>query len=86
MPAAVGYCSLAEITGNDWRTASGLRVGDPLRRLWARYPRAQPQPPYWWLVIRRSPYGDHSNYAGLSAKARNGRVVAFLVRYAAGGD
>jgi hypothetical protein len=81
-----GYFSLAEITGKDWRTASGLRMGDPLRRLWVRYPGAQPHPPYWWLVTRRSPFGDRSNYAGLSAKVRNGRVVAFLVRYAAGGD
>lgn len=81
-----GYFSLAEITGDGWRTASGLRIGDPVRRLWVRYPRAQPHPPYWWLVIRRSPYGDNSNYAGLSAKVRNGRVVAFLVRFPAGGD
>lgn len=80
-----GYFSLAEVTGRDWRTASGLRIGDPLRRLWARYPRAQPYPPYWWLVVRTYPAFDRA-YAGLSAKVRNGRVVAFLVRYPAGGD
>jgi hypothetical protein len=81
-----GYFSRAEIVGRDWQTRAGLRIGDPLRRLWARYPRAEPHPPYWWLVVRRSPFGDRGSYAGLSAKIRDGRVVAFVVRYPAGGD
>jgi hypothetical protein len=81
-----GYFSLAEIVGSDWQTRSGLKIGDPLRALRARYPTAQPHPPYWWLIVRRTPFGLRGTYPGLSAKVRDGRVVAFVVRYAAGGD
>jgi hypothetical protein len=81
-----GHFSRAEIVGKDWLTRSGLRIGDPLRRLRARYPRAEPHPPYWWLVVRRSPFGAGGRYPGIAAKVRDGRVVAFIVRYPAGGD
>jgi molybdopterin converting factor small subunit len=81
-----GYFSLAEIVGSDWQTRSGLKIGDPLRALRARYPSAQPHPPYWWLIVRRTPFGLDRSYPGLSAKVQDGRVVAFVVRYAAGGD
>lgn len=81
-----GYFSLAEIVGTDWQTGSGLKIGDPLRSLIARYPRADPHPPYWWLLVRRTPFGLAGTYPGLSAKVRDGRVVAFVVRYPAGGD
>ena len=81
-----GYFSRAEIVGRDWHTRSGLKIGDPLRALTVLYPRARPHPPYWWLVVRRSPFGLGGSYPGLSAKIQNGRVVAFVVRYPAGGD
>jgi hypothetical protein len=81
-----GHFSRAEIVGRDWQTRSGLRIGDPLRSLRARYPGAELHAPYWWLVVRRSPFGSGGRYAGLSAKVRDGRVVAFIVRYPAGGD
>lgn len=81
-----GRFGLAEIVGRDWQTRSGLRIGDPLRALRARYPRAEPHPPYWWLVVRRSAFGLGGTYPSLSAKVRGGRVVAFIVRYPAGGD
>ena len=81
-----GNFGRAEIVGRDWQTRSGLRIGDPLRALRARYPQARPHPPYWWLVVRRSPFGLGGTYPGLSAKVRDGRVVAFVVQYPAGGD
>jgi hypothetical protein len=83
-----GYFSQAVMSGKQWRTSKGLRVGRPWKYVFRYFPRARPAPagPWWWLVIRRSPYGDNSLYAGLEAKVQRGWVVAFRVNYAAGGD
>ena len=83
----IGRFSTATITSRgDWRTSKGLRTGDSLARLRRLYPTAPRRGQWWWLVVRRSPYGDNATYAGLAAKAVRGRVVALVVSYAAGGD
>jgi hypothetical protein len=74
-----------------WRTSRGLRIGDSVTRLRRLYPRAgfHRRPLYWagwWLVVRTSVYGETHEYPGLRARVRNGRVTAFVVEYAAGGD
>jgi hypothetical protein len=83
-----GYLSQAIMAGRQWRTSKGLRIGHPCRYIFRYFPRARPAPagPWWWLVIRRSPYGDNALYGGLEAKVQRGWVVAFRVNYAAGGD
>ncbi len=85
-----GYFSDATMVGTRWRTAKGLSIRDPVRRLRSLYPRAryQRRGPYrgWWLVSRRAPFGDGGTYPGLLARTRDQRVVAFIVTYPAGGD
>jgi hypothetical protein len=83
-----GYFSHAIMTGRHWRTSKGLRVGHPWKYVFRYFPRARPAPagPWWWLVTRRSHYGDNSLYAGLEVKVQRGWIVAFRVNYAAGGD
>lgn len=86
-----GRFGTAVITGRRWRTSLGLRIGDSVTRLRRLYPRARfhRRPLYWagwWLVVRTSPYGVTHEHPGLRARVRNGRVVALVVEYAAGGD
>ena len=89
-----GYFSRAIMRGDRWRTASGLRIGAPARRIRHYYPRAAWHsgerhfwPSGWWLVVRPSPFGPGDvPYPGLLAETRNGRVSGFHVRYPAGGD
>jgi hypothetical protein len=83
---SAGRFSDALITGRRWRTANGLAMRDSLARLRRLYPRATRHGAWWWLVTRRSPFGERLLYPGLAAKVRRGRVVAFAVSYAAGGD
>ncbi|MDQ3670621.1 MAG: hypothetical protein M3377_10150 [Actinomycetota bacterium] len=83
---ATGRFGEATMTSTRWRTSIGLRVGDSLARLRALYRGERPRGAWWWLVTRRSPYGEGGSYPGLAAKVRGGRVVAFAVRYPAGGD
>ena len=84
-----GYFRDARMTGRHWRTAAGLRPGDPWRRIFRHYPRARRSPAtasWWWLVERRFPHGDDGIYAGLSANVVRRRVVALHVYYQASGD
>jgi hypothetical protein len=88
---ASGRFRRATMTGRRWRTAKGLRIGDSVARLRRLYPRAtfRAERFYgraWWLVTRTSPFGLRDDYPGLRATVRNGRVQAFVVEYAAGGD
>lgn len=87
---ATGHFSNASVTGAQWRTGKGLRIGDRVARLRTLYPGAR----YgadgnggegWWLVARRNATGP-GTYPGLLARTRAGRVTAFVVRYPAGGD
>jgi hypothetical protein len=67
-----------------WRTSAGLRVGDPIARLRALYPKSRahlhdPGQAGYWLVTRRlcREVGGQP-YAGLLARVRRGRVSAFV--------
>ena len=80
-----GVLVTATITNRrSWRTAIGLRVGDPIARLQRLYPRAtlHPASPPWtgyWLVTRRTCAEVGAiPYPGLLARARNGRVTALV--------
>jgi hypothetical protein len=90
---ATGYFSNARARGPHWQTGKGLEIGDRQRRLRRLYPNAEfhtGEPDSWsagwWLVRRSSPFGTGGSYPGLLAKVRDRRVVAFHVRYPAGGD
>jgi hypothetical protein len=67
-----------------WRTAVGLRVGDPVARIRQLYPRARlhPASPPWtgyWLVTRRTCAEVGSiPYPGLRARVQAGRVTALV--------
>jgi hypothetical protein len=88
-----GRFARAIARGSHWQTTKRLKVGDNVRKLRRLYPSASFQPGargFWpsgfWLVRRYSIYGEGSYYPGLLAEIRGGRVVAFHVRYPAGGD
>jgi hypothetical protein len=81
-----GHFSNALMAGPRWHTSRGLWVGDTVRKLRRIYPTARNRAGGWWIVTRRSPVGSGSAYPGLLAQIRDGRVRAFVVRYAAGGD
>ena len=81
-----GRFGAATMTGARWRTTVGLRIGDPSSRVRRLYRRATRRGAWFWLVTRRSLIGEGGPYPGLAAKIAGGRVVAFRVRYAAGGD
>ena len=77
----------ALVTGKQWRTASGLRIGHAERLIRRYHPRAQKRQGGWWsLVTRRSPYGEGGPYDGLAAKVNRGSVSAFAIYFQAGGD
>jgi hypothetical protein len=81
-----GYFRDAIITGKQWRTSAGLRIGQPWKYIFRYYPRSRPSSSgtWWSLVRRRWPYGGGGTYTGLAAKVMNGWVVAFQVYYQAG--
>jgi hypothetical protein len=82
-----GYFRDALITGKQWRTSKGLRVGQPWRYIFRYYARPMTRNGTWWsLVRRRWPYGSGGTYGALSAKVMNGWVIAFQVYYQAGGE
>ena len=83
---AYGRFGTATMTGPAWRTSVGLRIGDPLRRLRALFPRATRHGRWWWLVTRRARFGLPGHYPGLAAKVVRTRVAAFEIRYQAGGE
>jgi hypothetical protein len=67
-----------------WRTAKGLRVGDPVSRLQRLYPAAKVRPNQgewtgYWLVVRRTcELGGRHPYPGLLARVQAGRVSAIV--------
>jgi hypothetical protein len=80
-----GVLVTATITSRGaWRTAVGLRVGDPVARIRRLYPRATlhpASPPYtgYWLVTRRTCAEVGAiPYPGLLAHVRGGRVTALV--------
>jgi hypothetical protein len=88
-----GLFGRAIMRGPAWRTTKGLRIGDPVARLRALYPKARVHrgerfswPAGYWLVPRANRFGLSGTYPGLLAETRGGRVVGFHVRYQAGGE
>jgi hypothetical protein len=80
-----GVLVTATITSRSaWRTAVGLRVGDPVARVRRLYPRASlhPASPPWsgyWLVTRRTcAEAGAIPYPGLLARVWDGRVAALV--------
>jgi hypothetical protein len=83
-----GYFRDGLITGKKWRTASGLRIGDPMRWIFRYHPKAKPTGTgAWWSLLERFPvWGDGAGYTALAVKVNRGSVAAFSVWYQAGGD
>lgn len=88
-----GFFSNARAKGPHWQTDRGLEIGHWQRRVRnlyssAEFHAARPGfwPKGWWLVRRWSPFGTGAWYPGLLAQTENRRVVAFHVRFPAGGD
>jgi hypothetical protein len=88
-----GRFSRAIARGPHWQTTKRLRIGDDVERLRSLYPHARFRrgemgfwPAGWWLLRRSSVYGNGSSYPGLLAEVRAGKVVAFHIRFPAGGD
>jgi hypothetical protein len=88
-----GRFARAIARGPHWQTTRRLKIGDSVRRLVRLYRTASFQrgergfwPSGFWFVRRYSIYGEGSYYPGLLAETRAGTVVAFHVRYPAGGD
>ena len=88
-----GFFSNARAKGPQWKTNRDLAIGDGEGRLQNLYPYASFHaakrgfwPAGWWLVKRPNQFGTSGSYPGLLAHMHDGRVQAFHVRYAAGGD
>lgn len=88
-----GFFARAIMRGDHWRTSKGLRLRDPVSRLRRLYTAARFHPGTrgfwpagWWLVPRANRFGLPGMYPGLLAETSGGRVVAFHVRYQAGGE
>ena len=88
-PCVGGVALVVTVTGRAaWRTAVGLRVGDPAARVRALYPRAGPSRALggdkgYWLVTRQicADVGG-GPYPGLLARMQRGRVSALVARIA----
>ena len=81
-----GRFAAATMTRRYWWTTAGLSIGARAAHVRRLYPRATRHGAWFWLLARRSRAGAGGRYPGLAAKVVDGRVVAFRVRYAAGGD
>jgi hypothetical protein len=88
-PCVYGKFCWAHITGSEWATSKGLRVGDRAQRMFRLYPDAEyvEEPE----LVRRyviepatAPCG--ASKGGLEAWTGGGRVIALRVSYLAGGD
>jgi hypothetical protein len=86
------YAGSATLTG-DWATSKGLRIGDPLSRVQAVYPKAASVrklypgvsfPAGRWQLEHKVFFGDRSPL--LMAVMRTGKVVAFEVSLGRGGE
>lgn len=80
-----GNAQSATVTDARWRTARGLHVGDRLGRLRELYPGASRHGRAWWLISRRSPFGE-GRFAPLAAVVADGRVRALEVWIGGAGE
>ena len=86
------------VTGKQWVTARGLRVGDSLARLRRLYPHAPrnprgswPRPNAYWLVSKRTAClgvcpTRFVSVPQLLAEVRRGRTIAFFFHVGAQGE
>ena len=83
-PAEV-FVSAVEISGSEWETAAGLRVGDTEARVGELYAYARRGPARperldgWWLVVSVTPGAMFRPVPMLLAKTRGGKVDRFVV-------
>ena len=81
-----GRAQTVRAFGGRWRTAKGLRVGQPLPRLRSLYPSATRHREVWWLVTGESQIGAPHRYPVLAATVRGGTVRSFSLNILAAGD
>lgn len=84
-----GNFGSAVMTGQQWRTAKGLRIGDTSYKMQSLY-RPRHYRSQWATLLSEIRRFDCSLprgclYRKLEAKIMDGRVVAFRVNYTAGG-
>jgi hypothetical protein len=85
-PCRSGVLVVATVTSRGhWRTAVGLRVGDPVSRVQRLYPQARlrgrgflPWTGYWLVTRRTCAEVGAQPYPGLLARVRGGRVHALV--------
>jgi hypothetical protein len=78
-PCALNGCHLeSAITGRQWKTDRGLRVGDSLKRLRKLYPRAKFFAEKRWSLVSR-PFGG-TRVPTLLATVKAGRISSLVVR------
>jgi hypothetical protein len=66
------------ISGRQWKTAKGLRIGDPARKIRRLYPKARPYIGRDWSLVRRKFGGVW--VPSLTATVQRGKVQAFVVK------
>jgi hypothetical protein len=80
-PCSRGVAVTITLTGPSWRTARGLRIGDPVMRIHDLFPGAARHPDGWWLVKRHAcKEVGGAAFAGLRARMRGGRVASLVLQ------
>jgi hypothetical protein len=77
---------IARVTGHQWRTWRGLRVGDRYSQIRAHHPRASLHHGIWWLATFRVRWGNRSLVPTVTATTRAGRVNGFGIWVQAQGE
>jgi hypothetical protein len=67
----------ATMRGRRWRTPRGLQIGNEIARIHQLYPQAQRHGSSYWLLAKRSQYGNME--ASLAAIVWGGHIHAFAV-------
>jgi hypothetical protein len=83
---ALGRSQVARAFDPRWRTARGLRIGDPRRRLRRLYPGATRHGRSWWLAKGINVFGTGNPYPVLRATMADRRVRSFALQIGAAGD
>jgi hypothetical protein len=82
-----GLAQKAIVNGErPWRTAKGLRLGDPVARIRRLHPGALQTPRGFRIVSGILPFGRPVPYAVLGARLQRGEVSAFTLFVGAAGD
>jgi hypothetical protein len=81
-----GFVHTAKVTGRDWRTTKGLRIGDTKGALRRAYKNARLVRGRWWLVTAVTTIGASRRYPVLAATVTGGRVTSFSLFVGSAGD